>query len=70
MASRLFLSFFVALLLISGCVENRASFFVQDMKLPTDECVIPSDRDATYYSCGTWDLGPPHGPDTRYGSQR
>jgi hypothetical protein len=57
MASRLFLSFFVALLLISGCVENRASFYVQDMKVPTDECVIPADRDATYYSWGTWDVG-------------
>jgi hypothetical protein len=57
MASRLFLSFFVALLLISGCVENRASFYVQDMKVPADECVIPADRDATYYSWGTWDLG-------------
>lgn len=57
MASRLFLSFFVALMLLSGCVENRASFFVQDMKLPTDDCVIPGDRDATYYSWGTWDVG-------------
>lgn len=57
MFPKLILSFLVALLLVTGCAENRASFFVQDMKVPTDECVIPADRDATYYSWGTWDIG-------------
>ena len=57
MISRLFLSLLVLLLLMTSCTENRASLYVQDMKVPTDECFIPADKDAAYYSWGTWDVG-------------
>jgi|GEM_PF-3551943 len=43
--------------IVSGCTENRASFYIQDMKVPTEECVIPADKSATYYSWGIWDIG-------------
>jgi hypothetical protein len=56
MIRRIFLSSLIAMAL-AGCTENRASFYVQDMKLPTDECEIPADKNATYYSWGTWDIG-------------
>jgi hypothetical protein len=57
MVSRLLLSLLVLLLLMTSCTENRASLYVQDMKVPTDECFIPGDKDAAYYSWGTWDVG-------------
>lgn len=39
------------------CMENRSSFFIQDVKMPDDECVVSSDRDATYTTSGIWDIG-------------
>jgi len=53
---------FVAALLIAlvaveaGCTDNRATFFVRDIKVPTDECLLQSDRNAPYRSSGVLDL--------------
>jgi hypothetical protein len=56
MTGKILLSSLLALAL-AGCVDNRASFFVQDMKVPTEDCSIPAERDASYYSWGYWDIG-------------
>jgi len=42
--------------LLSGCAENRASFFVQLIKAPNTECIVESSEDGTYLTSGILDL--------------
>jgi hypothetical protein len=39
-----------------GCAENRASFFVEMIKVPTGECVVESNEEGMYRTAGTLDL--------------
>ncbi len=47
----------VFILALSGCAENRSSFFIQNMIVPSDECVVSSDRESSYNTWGLWDIG-------------
>jgi hypothetical protein len=50
------LAILVALGLLASCTDNRATFFVRDIKIPTDDCYIQADRNAPYRSSGTLDV--------------
>ena len=39
---------FVFILAVSGCAENRSSFFIQNMVVPSDECVVSNDRESQF----------------------
>lgn len=43
--------------LLFGCVDNRATFFVRDNKVPDEECIVQSDRNARSLFFGILDVG-------------
>ena len=47
----------VFILALSGCAENRSSFFIQNMVVPSEDCVVSSDRESLYRTWGLWDIG-------------
>ncbi|MFH1435030.1 MAG: hypothetical protein ABIJ56_04860 [Pseudomonadota bacterium] len=47
----------VFILALSGCAENRSSFFIQNMVVPSDECTVSSDRESLFSTWGLWDIG-------------
>lgn len=39
-----------------GCAENRASFFIQQVNIPSDDCVVDASEDGTYRTAGVLDV--------------
>ena len=50
---------FIPVLVFTICACED-SFFIQDMKYPTGDCTMPSDRNAPFYVEGEWDIGISH----------
>jgi len=52
-----FLVVLVLAAVFSGCTDDRQSFFVRDIKIPSDEdCIVQSDRNTPYRPYGRMDL--------------
>ena len=54
------LRFLMALALaagLTGCAENRASFFIQQINVPSSECIVESDEESPYRTGGVLDVG-------------
>jgi hypothetical protein len=52
-----FLVLLVLVAVFAGCTDNRQSFFVRDIKIPSEEdCVVQSDRNTPFRPYGRMDL--------------
>lgn len=52
-----FLGLLVLAAIFAGCTDNRQSFFVRDIKIPSEEdCIVQSDRNTPFRPYGLLDL--------------
>lgn len=42
--------------LVAGCAENRSSFFIQQVNVPSSDCIVESSEDSTYRTAGLLDI--------------
>jgi hypothetical protein len=46
----------VLVVALAGCAENRASFFIQQINVPSSDCIVESSEDTTYRTAGLLDI--------------